>query len=170
MTVVVAVRRGANFAMAADTRVCTGGQLVDRYDYKVRRHHIGWFGAAGSLKELQLANLAVAECEHLFDVPEAIASVFKSHGWSRSNDTSVPFNEDFAGLILTLDGQIWGLDGKLAFRQSKGPMAIGTGAEVALGAIHARPDLDAADAARLGATIAAKLIHTCGTPIKVYGG
>lgn len=135
MTVIVAIRDGKSAVIGADSGLAVGDLSVVSADSKIVR--IGRdvaFGIAGPTSAARIAEKAVAErwpsvihCPSARDVADTITDAWKDAGIE--DDAAAP-----TALIVAKDA-LWQAHVGAAFRHDKHFAAIGSGGQVALGAM-----------------------------------
>ena len=94
---------------------------------------------------------------------EAVEGAMQKAGWNRSGADKLPTCESLTLLIVTRQGRIFTLQSDLAVLKHRNFAAVGSGYQVALGAMHAAraAGWDAVDVVKSGVKAACDIISTC---------
>lgn len=176
MTIITAAVKGDTAAIACDvagTNVYSGTQAI--HGTKLARFPFGVLGYTASYRTLQALHDELfkvqsveteAEARRLVDV---IDDGLQRAGWSRSSSKGLPTCEDLMLLVVSNGGRIWTVQSDLAVLTTRKYAAVGSGYQVALGAMDVGHVTlkSAADIARLGAKTAVKINAFCAGTVKV---
>ncbi len=139
---------------------------------KLYKAPFGWIGYAGSFRTLQAihrrlrAVTQIVTDEDMESLIREIETGLEEAGWSRSKADGLPQCEDLNLLLVTTAGQIWRVQSDLAYLRIPEFGSIGSGYQVALGAMHASRAArdDAETGAQRGLLAACEIIASCAYP------
>lgn len=148
MTVITAIAQDGIVYMAADSAGVSGYSLIVRRDPKIYSVGSFLFGFTSSFRMGQLLGYKFDPPQHPADVSierymntvfiDALRETLKAGGYARANN-----GEETAGtFIVGYRGRIFRVESDYQVGENVAPFdAVGCGAEIALGALHATADL-----------------------------
>lgn len=182
MSIAVAVRRGAVVALATDSMIHFGGEKVPTWnlaDPKMRQVGSAWIAATGWTVYSNILDDWLASTKRMPSLTSSPA-VFRFFNdlWRRlherysfvrdqPDDHDSPFGDLDSTFLVASPGGIFHVASDLSVTRFEQYFAIGSGAPIALGAIHALKDRDLDAAALAGAGVEAAMTHDlyCGGPV-----
>lgn len=182
MSIAVAVRRDTTVALATDSMIHFGGEKVPTWnlaDPKMRRVGQAWVAATGwtlysnilddwldGRKRMPSLTTSAAVFRFFNDLWKRLHERY-SFVRDQPDDHDSPFGDLDSTFLVVSPGGVFHVASDLSVTRFEHYFAIGSGAPVALGAIHALWDTDADAAALARAGVDAAMTHDlyCGGPI-----
>ena len=181
MTVVVGVQKGARAVIAADSAQSDGGLLVPQRYYrgylKLQRCGACWLGVAGwsatadaleSIIRNHLEELDFGSRAAVFETTRVIHRLLKDEYFVETReDKEQPVESSQLEALIVGPGGIFEFDGYRSVSEYAHYWAIGSGATLALGALHASYDRyrDPKDIARVAVAAACEFDDACLLPM-----
>lgn len=143
MTIIAAASWGRAAAIGSDQAGSDGWGLQTVFGSKLAVFPFGVVGFSGSYRTLQAIAPRLFQVQSCEDHEGALALVrvidesLKEAGWSRSRAEGLPKCEDLAFLVLSGGGKIFAVQSDLSVLQPARYYAIGSGYQVATGALFA---------------------------------
>ncbi len=174
MTIIAATSFGKQTFICGDQAGTDGWGTQAAHGTKLYETPFGWLGYTASYRTIQVIHRQLRTVERLRNAEdecrliEAIEIAMVGAGWSKTNADKLPKCADLNLLIATWEGRLYTVQSDLALLRSRHFAAIGSGYQVALGAMHAakvcgsNPEI----AVRLGVRAACDIISTCAKPVQ----
>lgn len=172
MTIIVAASWNGSAYIGSDQAGTDGWGVQGQHGIKLHQAPFGWLGYTGSYRTIQVVRRALRQVETIDgdggmeDLVGTIETALHSAGWSRSASGELPKCSDLYLLVVTYSGAIYTVQSDLAFLRHDHFAAVGSGYQVALGALHVAHDRGAhpAVAVRGALGAACDIIASCAGP------
>lgn len=174
MTIIAATSFGGQTFICGDRAGTDGRDTQGEYGTKLCETPFGWLGYTASYRTIQVIHRQLRTVERLRSIEdeerliEAIEGAMVGAGWSKSGADKLPECTDLTLLIATWEGRLYTVLSNLALLRSRHFAAVGSGYQVALGAMHAAKACKASPEAtvRFGVRAACDIISTCARPVQ----
>jgi ATP-dependent protease HslVU (ClpYQ) peptidase subunit len=173
MTIVCAVEDANGVVMACDEQASTSNRKFQGEASKLFRNGEYLFGTCGDIRMAQLLRYALEPpYVDTWDVDrhiatrftDAVRACFEEGGWQRTEDGAARGGH----FLVAVKGRVYEVeDNYQFFRNAEGIYTVGSGDEVAVGAMHALRDRDPETRVRAG--VEAAIAHTtgCGYGVRI---
>lgn len=173
MTIVCAVEGATGVVMACDEQASTPNRKFQGEASKLFRNGEYLFGTCGDIRMAQLLRYALEPpYVDTWDVDrhiatrfiDAVRQCFDDGGWQRTEEGA----DRGGSFLVAVKGRLYEIEENYQFfRNAEGIYTIGSGGDVAVGAMHALRDHDAETRVRAG--VDAAIAHTtgCGFGVRV---
>lgn len=173
MTIIAAARSHGETWIGCDT-IGSYGNITMDHGTKLQRGPFGVVGFSGSYRASQIFKSAVKAHKHVRTQREAILfanalrEVLAGDGWAGSKEGDLPECASMLCLVASSEnGSLWSIHSDFCAMPLKKFGAIGSGSEVALGAMHALLPWGSELAVRRSVRAAIDLVSGCGGSVKV---
>ena len=172
MTIIVATSWGEQTVIGCDQVGTDGWGVQGEHGTKLYKAPFGWVGFTASYRTLQVVHRRLRSVEKIRGEEDMeilvtqIASGLQDAGWDRSSSSGLPTCDSLSLLLATFEGDLWTIQSDLAYLRHHRFAAIGSGYQVALGAMHASHSsgLTAQMGANRGLAAACDVIASCAHP------
>lgn len=173
MTIICAVEDENGVVMGCDSQASTDSRKYESETPKLFRNGEYLFGACGSLRMSQLLQYALDpprvddwDLDRIIATQfvDAVREAFREGGFESTKDDAV-FGGNF---LVAVRGRVYEIQPDYGFfRAAAGIYTIGSGDDVAIGAIHALAALDAEARVRAGVQAATDHTTACGYTLRI---